>query len=100
VRHTPKGAAVEIVLISDASHSRVYRDNNRRIWMWQMMPNASADEGVVDLIEHARPGTRLEYIVAGSGLPEFVAYRAIMRMIGASRIGAERDTVIDYPFQI
>jgi hypothetical protein len=100
VRHTPVDAADEIVVISDASFSRVYRDNNRRILMCLMMPNAEADEGVVDLIDHACVGSRLEDIVADSGLPESVAYHAIMRMIGAGRIGAERDAVIDYPSQI
>lgn len=100
VRHTPADAADEIVVISDASFSRVYRDNNRRILMCQMMPNVDADEGVVDLVDHARAGTRLEDIVAASGLPEAVAYHAIMRMIGAGRIGAERDAFIDYPSQI
>lgn len=68
--------------------------------MCLMMPNAEADEGVVDLIDNARVGARLEDIVADSGLPESVAYHAIMRMIGAGRIGAERDAVIDYPSQI
>jgi hypothetical protein len=100
VRHTPVDAADEIVVISDASFSRVYRDNNRRILMCQMMPHVDADEGVVDLIDHARVGSRLEEIVADSGLPESVAYHAIMRMIGTGRIGAERDAVIDYPSQI
>ena len=100
VRYTPKDAADEIVVVSDASFSRVYRDNNRRILMCQQMPNADADEGVVGLIDHAPVGTRIEHIVEQSGLPEAVAYQAIMRMIGAGRIGAERDAVIDYPSQI
>lgn len=100
VRHTPADAADEIVVISDASFSRVYRDNNRRILMCQLMPNMDADEGVVELVDHARAGARLEDIVTDSGLPESVAYHAIMRMIGAGRIGAERDAVIDYPSQI
>jgi hypothetical protein len=97
VRHTPRSAADEVVVISDASFSRVYRDNNRRILICHQMPNPEADRGVVDLVQAARPGARVEDIVAASGLPEHVAFQAILRMIGAGLVGAERDFVIDYP---
>ncbi len=97
VRHTPKHAAHEIVVISDASFSRVYRDNNRRILMCHEMPNAEADQDVVNLVNAASSETRVEDIVSLSSFPEDVAWQALMRMIGAGRIGAERDFVIDYP---
>ncbi len=97
VRYTPKDAADDIVVISDASFSRVYRDNNRRILMCHEMPNSEADRAVVELINSASADTRIEDIVSLSGLPEYVAWQAIMRMVGAGRICAERDSVIDYP---
>ncbi len=96
VRHTPKDAADEIVVISDMSFSRVYRDNNRRILMCHQMPNPDADEGVVELVNHCPRAVRVEDIVNRSGLPQYVAWQAIMRMVGAGRIRAERDFVIDY----
>lgn len=97
VRHTPMDAADEIVVMSDASFSRVYRDNNRRILMCHEMPNPEADRAVVELTNSAPSEARIEDIVGLSGLPEYVAWQAIMRMIGAGRILAERDSVIDYP---
>lgn len=100
VRHTPMDAADEIIIISDASFSRVYRDNNRRIMMCREMPNPDADSAVVELVDHAKRAVKLAEIVRLSGLPEYVAWQAIMRMIGAGRIGAERDSVIDYPSYI
>ncbi|WP_133240375.1 hypothetical protein [Pararhodobacter oceanensis] len=100
VRRTPKDAADEIVVISDLSFSRVYRDNNRRIMMCHLMPDADADQAVVELTRHAAKRVRLENIVHESGLPESTAWQAIMRMIGAGRIGTERDAVIDYPSYI
>ena len=97
VRYTPRGAADEIVVISDLSLSRVYRDNNRRILMCHEMPNRGADCEVVELVNRETSAVRLEDIVSRSGFPQDVAWQAILRMIGAGRIGAERDSVIDYP---
>lgn len=100
VRHTPATLCDEIVVVSDAQYSRNYRDNNRRIRLCHISPSPDADQAVMELVNATKGSTRIENIVAQSGLQEAMAWQAIMRMIGAGKIGAERDAVIDYPSEI
>lgn len=100
VRHTPANLCDEIVVVSDAQYSRNYRDNNRRIRLCHISPSAEADQAVMELVNSTTGSTRIENIVAQSGMQEAMAWQAIMRMIGAGKIGVERDAVIDYPSEI
>lgn len=100
VRHTPATCCDEIVVVSDAQYSRNYRDNNRRIMLCHVSPSPEADLAVLELLQSMQGATRIENVVERSEMPEWMAWQAIMRMIGAGKIGAERDAVIDYPSAI
>lgn len=97
VENTPRNLCDRVVVISDVSFSRNYRDNNRRILMCHEMPDPEADERICRLMASAPGPLRIETLVNQSGLRRSQAWQAILRMIGARRIGAERDAVIDYP---
>lgn len=97
VAHTPANLCDRIIVISDVSFSRNYRDNNRRILMCHEMPDPAADALICDLVEQLSGPVRIKTLIETSGLKKSQAWQAILRMIGARRIGAERDSVIDYP---
>jgi hypothetical protein len=99
VRHTPKSMADAIVVISDASFTRARRDNNRRILISHRMPNPNADKVVSAIMDAKKDPIRISELVQLSELPKATAFQAILRMIGAGKIGAERDNIIDYPSQ-
>jgi hypothetical protein len=65
--------------------------------MCHEMPNAEADQRICDLIEAENAPLRLSTLIDKSGLKQAQAWCATMRMIGAGRVGTERDAVIDYP---
>lgn len=97
VKNTPRDFADRIVVISDASFSPVYRDNNQRIMMCHEMPNQDADQAVAEYARRLSAPVRLETVVTDIGGPQHAVYQAIMRNVGAGVIGTERDAVIDYP---
>lgn len=97
VEHTPVDACHRISVISDATFSRNYRDNNRRILMCHEMPDPEADQRICELIKAENAPLRLSTLIDKSGLIKAQAWCATMRMIGAGHVGTERDAVIDYP---
>lgn len=97
VAHTPANLCDRVIIISDVSFTRNYRDNNRRILMCHEMPDPAADELICDLVDKLSEPVRIKTLIEKSGLRKCQAWQAVMRMIGARRIGAERDAVIDYP---
>lgn len=97
VANTPAHLCHRVVVISDVSFSRNYRDNNRRILMCHEMPNAEADQRIGELINTEASALRISALIEKSGLAKRDAWQAIQRMIGAGMVGTERDAVIDYP---
>jgi hypothetical protein len=97
VAHTPANLCDRITIISDVSFSRNYRDNNRRILMCHLVPDPDADALICGLVDKLSTPLRIKTLVEKSGLKKRQAWSAILRMIGAGRIGAERDAVIAYP---
>ncbi|MFG6500024.1 MULTISPECIES: hypothetical protein [unclassified Sulfitobacter] len=97
VANTPENLCHRIVVISDVSFSRNYRDNNRRILMCHEMPNAEADRRICELINAEASPLRISSLIEKSRLAKSDAWQAILRMIGAGMVGTERDAVIDYP---
>ncbi|AVW91342.1 hypothetical protein [Celeribacter baekdonensis] len=97
VANTPANLCHRVVVISDVSFSRNYRDNNRRILMCHEMPNAEADRRICELINTEASPLRISALIEKSGLAKSDAWQAILRMIGAGMVGTERDAVIDYP---
>jgi len=61
------------------------------------MPDPAADALICDLVAQLSGPVRIKTLIETSGLKKSQAWQAILRMIGARRIGAERDSVIDYP---
>lgn len=96
VANTPGNLCHRIVVISDVSFSRNYRDNNRRILMCHEMPNEEADRRICELMNAEASPLRISSLIEKAGLVKSEAWQAILRMIGAGMVATERDAVIDY----
>lgn len=83
-----------VLLEKTGLRSRNFRDNDRRILKCHGMPAPDADALISgDMAKRATP-LRIKTLAEESGLNKGQAWPAVLRMIGAGRIGAKRNAVI------